>query len=174
MTSTIRKEIPWQEVSQIIEAKLPSGLFLTTAAEGISPNTMAVGWGGIDFFFGKGFFLAPVRTSRYTYEILQKSGEFTISVPLDDMTAEMTFAGKNSGRDVNKLEGHGLSTAPSQAVSAPIISECGLHLECRVLFTADVTQAHIDEKIYAQYYASRSDGLHTLFFGEILHCYYTK
>ena len=60
---------------------MPQGILLTTAAEG-KVNTMTIGWGTIGIEWGKPLFVAYVRDSRYTMEMLGKNPEFTVNVPL--------------------------------------------------------------------------------------------
>lgn len=70
---------------------------------------MTIGWGGITFFWGKPIFIVPVRQSRYTFQLIDKAQEFTVSVPLEvDMRKALAYCGKNSGRDVNKYNEIGL------------------------------------------------------------------
>lgn len=166
------REVPYAEVAELIQEKLTVGLFLTTQAEGAVPNTMTIGWGGLGRFFNMPVFYVPVRKSRYTYGLLKGSGEFTVSVPLSGMKAEIAFAGTVSGRDVDKFNGHGLTAAPAQEVHAPIVKECGLHLECRVTAFSDMTESTVTDPMLSRWYGDRD--MHTLFFGQILRCYYTE
>ena len=174
MLSSTCREIPWQEAAPLVAAQFPAGLFLNTYAENKVPNTMTIGWGGFVRFFEKQLFMVPVRKSRYTYDLLQKNDAFTVSVPLEGMKAELAFAGTNSGRDLNKFQGHGLTAVPAQEVNVPIIKECGLHLECKVLFTSDLKKENVEKKMRARWYTPHENDMHTFFFGEILRCYYTN
>ena len=148
----------------------PDGVFLTVA--GKVPNTMTIGWGSIGCIWGKPIFTVLVRPQRYTYELIKAAGEFTVSVPTKNpLKAELNFAGTKSGRDYNKFEGHGLTAVPAQAVSAPIVKECGLHFECRTLLTQDMTPNRMDPSLVNGTYAAGD--FHTMFFGEIVRCYTT-
>ena len=163
-------EIPYAQVAQEALEKLQNGgLFLTTCAAPDRPNTMTIGWGGAGFFFSKPVFYVPVRTSRHTFGLLKQSGEFTVSVPLHDMSEELLFAGTASGRDVDKFEGHGLTAAPAWDVATPIVAECERHFECRVFASAAVAEGAVPEDMLARWYPDRD--MHTLFIGEILRCY---
>lgn len=173
MSDIIRNEAPIAEVSSILTDKLPNGgLFLTTYAPGAKPNTMTIGWGGVGCFFGQPMFYVPVRASRHTFSLLRQSGEFTVSVPLRDMKAQLLFAGTQSGRDVDKFEGHGLTAAPAATLATPIVAECGLHLECRVAAAPVLTETCVSDPMLLRWYADRD--MHTLFFGQVVQCYYTK
>ena len=163
-------EIPYGQAAQETLARLQNGgLFLTTCVSPNKPNTMTIGWGGIGCFFGKPVFYVPVRISRHTFGLLTQSGEFTVSIPLHDMSEALMFAGSASGRDVDKFEGHGLTAAPAFNISTPIVAECERHYECRVFATASVTEGAIPEDMLARWYPDRD--MHTLFFGEIIRCY---
>ena len=146
------------------------GVFLTVA--GNPPGTMAIGWGAIGFYWGKPVFTVIVRPQRHTFTLLKGASDFTVSVPTKNpLKAELTFAGTKSGRDVNKFEGHGLTAAPAQLVSAPIVKECGLHFECKILLRQDMTGERMDEGVLKRAYPQRD--FHTMFFGEIVACYST-
>jgi flavin reductase (DIM6/NTAB) family NADH-FMN oxidoreductase RutF len=165
------RDIPYTEAMAITTERLShGGAFLTVGGE--KPNTMTIGWGSIGFFWNRPVFMAVVRPSRHTYDMLMKSGTFTVSVPTKNpLKAELAFAGTASGRDVDKFSGHGLTAAPARKVDAPIVAECGLHFECRVLLTQDMTPDHMDERVLKAAYPNGD--LHTMFFGEILACYET-
>ncbi len=165
------RDIPYTEAMAIATERLTrGGAFLTVGGQ--TPNTMTIGWGSIGFFWNRPVFLAVVRPSRHTYDLLTQSGTFTVSVPTKNaLKAELAFAGTASGRDVDKFSGHGLTAAPARMVDAPIVAECGLHFECRVRLAQDMTPERMDPDVIKTAYP-RGD-LHTMYFGEILACYET-
>lgn len=146
------------------------GVFLTVGGE--QPNTMTIGWAWMGPSWRKNIFIALVRPQRHTYEMIKQAGEFTISVPtINPLKEQLAFAGTQSGRDVNKFDGHGLTTVPAQQVNAPIIAECGLHFECKTLLVQDMTGDRMAQEIHDRCYPE--DDYHTMFFGEIVDCYRT-
>lgn len=161
------RDVPYNQFMLEVNKKLTSGgVFLSTVGE--KTNTMVIGWGGITVFWGKPVFIAPVRKSRYSHGQLDESGEFTISVPLkNDLKAALAFCGSKSGKDYDKFEECNITPAPAKILNTPIIEECELHYECKVVYKQDLIPENlnkgIDEKWYPDY--------HTLFFGEILACY---
>ncbi len=165
------KELNYEDVIQITTNKLShGGIFLTVAGE--TPNTMTIGWGSIGFYWGKPCITAIVRPQRHTHPLLMAANEFTVSVPLHDMADELKYAGVVSGKTENKLDGrNGLTTAPAQEVSAPIIKECELHFECKVKLIQDMTGDQMDETVMKRMYPGGD--FHTMFFGEIVRCYTT-
>lgn len=165
------KKIHYLEgMAEAVERMAHGGVFLNVGGE--QPNTMTIGWGWIGYCWRKPVFAVVVRPQRHTYGLIQRSGEFTVSVPTGaPLREELAFAGTKSGRDVNKFDGHGLTAVPALQVSAPIIGECGLHFECRTLLTQDMTGDRMDPRVIAAAYPDRD--FHTIFFGEILECYRT-
>lgn len=53
---------------------------------------MTISWGNIGFQWRKPVFIALVRESRYTKEFIDKSNEFTVTIPFgDSMKEELAF-----------------------------------------------------------------------------------
>ena len=168
------KEISYLDAIQATTDHLQhGGVFLTVAGEdGQAPNTMTIGWGSVGCIWSRPVFTVLVRPQRHTFDMIHKAKEFTVSVPTKNpLKKELAFAGTQSGRDVNKFEGHGLTAIPAQEVSAPIIGECGIHFECKTLLTQDMTPDRMDPSIID--YTYKAGDFHTLFFGEIVRCYTT-
>ncbi|MEG0766262.1 MAG: flavin reductase family protein [Clostridia bacterium] len=157
----------FDEVVEQVTRQLPRGVFLNVGGQ--TPNTMTMGWGGITYFWRKPVFIAPVRPQRFTYACIQAQRAFTVSVPLHDMQVELAKAGMLSGRDGDKFAAIGLTPLPAQCVDAPIVAQCELHLECRVLAATDFTQEGTEREIVESIYPTHD--FHTLFFGEIVACY---
>ena len=68
-----------------------TGAFVTSG-----DNVMVASWGFVGVMWGKKVFVAPIRDSRYTKEMLDKTGEFTVSVPAaGTMKKELAFCGSN-------------------------------------------------------------------------------
>lgn len=165
------KEINYLDALRVTHEHLANGgVFLNV--HGQTPNTMTIGWASIGYMWRRPVFTVLVRPQRHTFEMIQRAGDFTVSVPTrNPLRRELAFAGTQSGRDVNKFDGHGLTALPAQQVQAPIIKECGLHFECRPLLTQDMTPDRMDAELVNGIYAPRD--FHTMFFGEILGCYTT-
>ena len=162
------KEVAYNEYANELTTILSKGAFLTTEVDGVI-NTMTIAWGTVGFMWGKPVFMAMVRPSRFTYECLEKSKQFTVSIPFKDMSKALGICGSQSGRDTDKLAAANLTTVPGKKISTPVIADCGLHYECKVVYkqemVAELLAADLQEKWYA------SGNYHTLFYGEILATY---
>ena len=77
----MKEKISITEYANLITEALPKGILLNT--NGDKFNSMVIGWGHIGTLWGLPTFVVYVRQSRYTKGQLDKTGEFTVSVPLD-------------------------------------------------------------------------------------------
>ena len=97
-----------------------------------------------------------VRPERYSYPILRETGEFVINLTTKELVYAADFCGVRSGRDVDKFRKLGLTPVPGEKVSAPLIGESPVNLECKVcrilplgshhMFLAEVVSVHADQK----------------------------
>jgi flavin reductase (DIM6/NTAB) family NADH-FMN oxidoreductase RutF len=163
------KKIAYDKYIQEATEALSKGAFLTVKT-GDKVNTMTIGWGSIGYCWGKPVFMVMVRDSRYTYKLIEKSDEFTVSIPLkDQLKEELKFCGTKSGKDYDKFEECDLSIQAGQEVDTPIIKGCDLHYECKIKFkqvmNPDELNVEYDKKWYPQ------KDYHTLYFGEIVGTY---
>ncbi|MCX7904275.1 MAG: flavin reductase family protein [Caloramator sp.] len=98
-----------------------------------------------------------VRPERYSYELIKNSGEFVVNIPNRDLAYATDFCGVRSGRDIDKFEFLNLTKEKASVVSASIIKECPLALECKVrqiielgthhMFIAQVVAVNVEEKL---------------------------
>lgn len=97
-----------------------------------------------------------VRPERHSYAILKRNMEFVINLTTADMAFATDWCGVRSGKDYNKFAEMKLTPGKATVVSAPIIEESPLCIECRVkeiislgshdMFIADVVNVKADEK----------------------------
>lgn len=164
---------PFDCAGQICEA-MKKGILLTTKA-GEQINTMTIGWGHIGIEWGKPIFVAYVRESRYTKEMLEKNGEFTVNVPNGTVDSKaIGFCGSKSGRDIDKIKELGLTPEEPMSVSVPGIKEFPLTLECKVIYKQKQDLSAIPEDLIQRYYPADEAGFrdyHIAYYGEILNAY---
>lgn len=163
------KEIKYNEYAKEALEGLTKGVFLNVTHEGVD-NTMTIGWGSISYIWRKPVFMVMVRYSRHTYEMLDKVGEFTVSIPFgDNFKKELAFCGTKSGRDLNKFESCNLQTVRANKVNAPLISGCNLHYECKVVYKQVLDPGDLESEISNKFY--KDTDLHVLYYGEIVGTY---
>lgn len=156
----MKREVnPYDYAGQICKA-LPGGILLTTK-RGEEINTMTIGWGCLGIDWSLPVFIAFVRESRHTKQLLEENGEFTVNIPMGDVDKKILgICGTKSGRDMNKIEALGLHLEEPIAISVPGIRELPLTLECRVLYRQQQDLSAIPEKILSRYYPVEDDTLH--------------
>lgn len=98
-----------------------------------------------------------VRPERHSYAIIKDSGEFVINLTTERLARAADLCGVKSGRDVQKFRLCRLTPAPASAVSAPVIAESPVNIECRVrqrlalgshdMFLATVVAVDVDESL---------------------------
>ncbi len=71
-----------------------------------------------------------------------------------------------SGRDHDKFSEKGLIAIPSENVKSPIIEQCLIHYECKVVHKNNVLKDNLDPGIISSAYPSGD--FHTVYYGEIL------
>ncbi|WP_058486646.1 flavin reductase family protein [Defluviitalea phaphyphila] len=163
------KDINYDEYAKEVNQQLPKGAFLTVKNKEKS-NTMTIGWGSIGLIWGKPIFIAMVRYSRHTYDLIKESKEFTISVPLKgQLKKELGFCGSKSGRDMDKFKECGLTPIKGKVLETPIIDGCDLYYECKVVYNQAIDPSLLDKNIDEKWYSNHD--YHVIYYGEILASY---
>jgi len=150
---------------------ITKGAFLTVKA-GDTVNTMTIGWATIGFVWRREVFMVAVRDSRYTFEIIEKADDFTVTIPTAGTFKDaVMFCGTKSGRDFDKFEKCDLNQLQAKHVISPVIDIPGVHYECKIIYKSAMDSNFLAqdlENVYPQ------KDYHTLYFGEILACYETS
>ena len=158
------------EIANTITKAFKPGIFLTTKA-GDKVNSMVIGWGHVGRIWERPVFIAQVRDSRYTREMLDQNPEFTVNVPVDGIDKNaFRICGTKSGRDMDKIAESGLTLVDPEVISVPAIREFPLTLECRVLYREEQDASRLPEEIRQQFYTVET-GDHVTYYGEIVAAY---
>jgi len=141
---------------------------LLVSGDAKKANVMTIGWGAIGVLWGRPVFMVAVRPSRHTYKFMEETGEFTVNVPRKGMEAAVAYCGAVSGRDYDKFEEKRLTKLAGEKVKAPIIAECCVHYECKVLWKTKVDDSvmAVPDEVKKRFYPKGD--LHTVYFGEIV------
>lgn len=97
-----------------------------------------------------------VRPDRHSYDIIKRTGEFVINITTKDLAYATDWCGVKSGKDFDKFKEMNLTPGQSRDISAPIIMESPLSIECKVkdivelgshhMFIAEVVNVQADER----------------------------
>jgi len=132
------------------------------------PNVMAIGWGSMGIIWRRPIFIVLVRPSRYTYTLIEETGEFTVNIVPPKLKEVVQYCGSVSGRDHNKFKEKNLTPLPSKTIKTPVIKECILHFECQVVNKNDLIPSELRKSFVPELYPKGD--FHRLYFGEILAC----
>lgn len=177
----MKEKINVTEYAGLITDALSKGILLNT--NGDKFNSMVIGWGALGRVWNIPAYTVYVRENRYTKAQLDKTGEFTISIPLDGPIPEIAkVCGSQSGRDVDKVEAAHLTLEAPEQINTPGIKEYPLTLECKVLYAQEQDLARIPEDIREKMYPQDVDGtfpmanrdVHTAYIGQIVTAYIIK
>ena len=119
-------------------------------------------------------FVAYVRESRYTRQLLDQNPEFTVNCPMGELDARILgFCGSKSGRDYDKFKEMDLHMEQPNDISVPGICELPLTLECKVVYRNPQSVDGLPQAILDRYYPE-VDGVrdyHIAYYGEIVSAY---
>lgn len=121
-----------------------------------SPNVCTVAWCGV-LNSKPPITYISLRPSRYSYDIIKESGEFSLCLPTVSLVRAIDYCGVKSGRDEDKFAACGLTAQPAGQIQAPLIAQSPLALECRVqriiplgshdMFLADIVAVSVEEEL---------------------------
>jgi flavin reductase (DIM6/NTAB) family NADH-FMN oxidoreductase RutF len=146
---------------------------LATASRQGKANVMTVGATGLGTAAGVHYVVEWIRPSCYSSELIEETVAFTLNVPREGMGEAVRFCGSVSGRDHDKFAEANLTAMPSKIVPAPVIQECGIHLECRLTGIWEARPESISGSSQAYYEKSGTppDNYHRCYFAEIVAIY---
>ena len=125
---------------------LPAVMVSVTDGEG-NDNIITIAWAGT-VCTNPPMVSISVRPSRFSYEMLKKTGEFVINLTTEDLAYATDYCGVRSGKEMK------LTKEKADFVKVPMIGESPVNIECRVkqvmelgshhMFLADVLAVHAD------------------------------
>lgn len=124
------------------------------------PNLITVAWAGVCCSHPPTISIS-LRRERYSYDIIERTREFTVNLVGTSLLKALDYCGVKSGRDVDKFAELGLTAISAHPlIHAPALLESPAHLCCRVkeivplgshdLFLAEVMEVFIREEFFTQ------------------------
>ena len=113
---------------------VPAALIGSGAEEesGLVQNLMTAAWAGT-VCSDPPMVSVSIRPSRYTYELVEKSGEFTVNLTDRGLLKAADYCGVRSGREEDKFARCGLTKVRAEGLRlAPAVAESPVYLACRV------------------------------------------
>jgi flavin reductase (DIM6/NTAB) family NADH-FMN oxidoreductase RutF len=101
------------------------------------PNFMTVAWGGVANGEPPMISIA-IRHQRYTQKGIRQNLTFSVNIPSTDLVRETDYCGSVSGSKVDKAEVCQFKVFYGKLGSAPLIEQCPVNLECKVVHILDL------------------------------------
>ena len=148
-----RKSFPLSKVYGLLE---PGPVVLVTTACAGRSNIMAMSWHTM-MEFEPPLVGCVISNRNYSFGLLKATKECVISIPTVELAEKVVGCGNTSGEQTDKFAAFGFTLGPASKVGAPLIEECYVNLECRVVdtkmvaaycfFVLEVVKAWIDPAV---------------------------
>lgn len=120
------------------------------------PNIITVAWAGT-VCSSPAMVSISVRKERYSYDMIKDNKEFVINLVTRELVKQADYCGVKSGREVNKFDQMKLTPVKAVKVSAPLIEESPVNIECVVkdiiplgthdMFLAEVVSVAVNKNL---------------------------
>lgn len=131
-----KKTLRLAAVYRLIE---PGPVVLLTTAHKGRFNVMPMSW-HTAMEFEPPLIGCVVSNRNHSFGALKATKECVINIPTVELIGETVACGNCSGRSTDKFAAFDLTPVPAARIDAPLIAECPVNLECRVVDTRLVTQ----------------------------------
>ncbi len=102
-----------------------------------NPNIMTAAWVGIANSNPLSIAVS-MRPATYSHGSVTESKFFTVNIPSSEMAKYVDYAGRFSGKDVDKFKETGLTPVRAEFVNAPYIKEFPIVIECELTATHEL------------------------------------
>ena len=126
-------------------------------------NAMTASWGGLGVLWNKPVATVYVRPQRYTHGLCESADRISLCILPDEYRQALTFCGRNSGRDRDKLKDCALSTQTVDGVK--IINEARIALICKKAYAGDLKKDEFVDRDHLKHYPD--DDFHRFYILEI-------
>lgn len=154
-----------EEISGNPFVRIGKQWMLVTAEKEGKINTMTASWGGMGVLWRKNVVFVFLRPQRYTKEFVDAGDRFTLSFYGEEYRKDLTYLGRVSGRDEDKIAKVGFT--PCDFDGAPAFEQAELVLTCKKLYAQEIDPSKFfnnndcDETCYPE------KDYHTLYVAEI-------
>ncbi|MEW6754551.1 MAG: flavin reductase family protein [Candidatus Latescibacterota bacterium] len=98
-----------------------------------------------------------IRKARWSHALISQTREYVVNLPTRAIAEQVWYCGSVSGRTVRKFETSGLTPLPARFVRPPLIAQCPVNIECKVigiqevgdhdLFLGQAVAQHVDAEV---------------------------
>ncbi len=77
--------------------------------------------------------MVGIVPSRYSYHMVKNTGSFVVNITGKNNKEMYDYLGSHSRKDGDKFAAIHVNTVPGTIISAPILSDCPINIECTVV-----------------------------------------
>lgn len=137
---------------------------LVTAEKEGRVNTMTASWGGFGIMWNKQVAFIVIRPQRYTKEFVDNAESFSLTFFDKSYLKKLSYLGKVSGRDENKIEKAELSIIHDEGI--PYFEEAHTAIFIKKLYAQPMGGEYfLDKEIINRWFPEKD--FHVLYIGEI-------
>ncbi|MDD5712403.1 MAG: flavin reductase family protein [Smithellaceae bacterium] len=131
-----KRNLPLSKVYALMES---GPVVLVSTAHKGKANIMAMSWHTM-MEFEPPLIGCVISEMNFSFKAVKATKECVINIPTVELAAQMAGCGNTSGENIDKFSKFKLTAVPASNVTAPLIGECYVNLECRVIDTRLVKQ----------------------------------
>ena len=161
----------FKNMLRLKEFTTPQFPAILTAGDKNNYNSMTIGWGSLGVIWRRPTFTVYVKPERYTYEFIEKSKFFTVSIIDQKYMKGFEVYGTKSGRDVNKEKesGYHIKFLDDGGITFEEAKEVFV---CKIICKTHLKEEDLDKEIIQMYEANlagyKSTIPHGQYIGEII------
>lgn len=158
------KEITCEALNENMFKMIGKDWMLISAEKDGKTNTMTASWGGAGVLWNKNVAYIFIRPQRYTKEFIDSSDRLSICVLPEKYRKELSYLGRVSGRDEDKISNAGLNVKKYDNV--PYFEEARLTFICKKLYAQELKEdCFIETDLIDKCYSQKD--YHTMYVVEI-------
>ena len=124
-----KKLLPLSKVYQTLE---PGPVVMVSTAYRGKMNVMTMSW-HMMIDFEPPILGCVISNQNHTFNILKQTKECVINIPTVELAEKVVGVGNTTGAKVDKFEKFHLLHEAGESVQAPLLTECYVNLECKVI-----------------------------------------
>ncbi len=154
----MKKSVPLNIVNRIFNL---GNVQLVTSAYGDKVNISTVAW-LTPVEKEPPYVIVAVDKNSYSFQLIEKSGEFVLNTPTANLIEIVKFVGSVSGRNIDKVKESGLTLVNGKTIQTPSILECVANvefivksivpLETHAIIMGLARHAEVDEEFFSDHW----------------------
>ena len=134
-----KRSLPLSKVYQHLET---GPVTLVTSANKRKSNIMTMSW-HMMIDFEPPIIGCVISNRNHSFGLIKNSKQCVINIPTAKLAKKVVQCGNVSGRKIDKFKKFGLTPMAAEIVKAPLVAECYLNLECKVIDSSQATKYNL-------------------------------